>query len=71
VRDRPLERRLVLPDEPGHAAELFNSPRVAPRLARGELAVLSLEKVLEQIHDRTSIRLTHPAGRREQQGRSS
>src|SRR5262249_27548466 len=46
----------------GHAAELFNSPRVAPRLARGEVALLSLEEVLEQIHDCTSMTLTHPAG---------
>ena len=26
LRDRPLERRLVLPEEPGHPVELFDAP---------------------------------------------
>src|SRR5262249_39307959 len=54
LRDRPLERRLVLPVEPGHAVELFDSPRVAPRHARREAALLSLEQIQERIHVRGS-----------------
>ena len=38
--DRPLECCLVLPDEAGHAVELFDPPSIAPRHARREVALL-------------------------------
>src|SRR5215813_6734664 len=52
--DRPLERRLILPDKPGHAVELLDAPRIAPRRARREVALLPVEQLLERMHDRTS-----------------
>src|SRR5262249_31910209 len=49
--DRPLEGRLVLADEPGHAVELFDSPRVTLRHAGREGALLPVEQILELIYD--------------------
>src|SRR5262249_50225424 len=54
LRDRPLERCLILPDKPDHAVELLDAPRIAPRRARREVALLPVEQILERIHDRTS-----------------
>src|SRR5262249_1114168 len=50
----PLGRCLILADKPRHAVELLDAPRIAPRLARREVALLPVEQILERIHDRTS-----------------
>jgi hypothetical protein len=50
LRDRHLERGFVLRHKAAHAVELFNPSSMAPRHAGCEVAFLSVEQILEQIH---------------------